>query len=160
PEYPLYEYALKICYEEYDGTTESAVAYQMTSEEFDHIIRTQIDSYEEATNGGGGNNWDINFLTSDQLDTKDPYFNTAYSVHTYNYSVTSDLTTRKEFLMNYALNTNYNNTGYSMLEFAYITVMDGNTYTTLSGIPNTWAGVQSNCTVDELNQVWNTYKSL
>ena len=161
PEYDLLVYSNEICDDTYAVPTNPSGTVALTSEEFDAILRNEIQTYAQAEDNGTGNAHDINFLDgTNNLDIfyLDPYFNQTYAVHNYTYP-TSDLTTLKEDLMEEAVSTNCMGSNLSMLGLAYKTVIYGNNYATGLTIYDDWTNIESNTSPAQQDAIWQTYKS-
>lgn len=158
PEYPLYVYATGICTQKAPVPLTPTGSIELSSEEFDAILRDHIRTFVQA---GGDNFHDINFLdyTNYAIYDLDPYFAIEYDVH-------EDIHTLfnhnwKVQLMEDALDDNYKGHGMSMFEFAAQTVLCGNTYTTCGvTIPTSFTDpVFDLLAPEEQDLIWELYKS-
>src|SRR5690554_742839 len=149
PEYPLYEYALAICNNEHPVNTTSG-SIQLSSDNFDIIVRDQINDYELATN----NQFEINFLTNNPIYDQDPFFQNNYGVHVVG---GVDFTALKMTLMTEALGS-YKNTGMSMFKYAIKTAIYGNDLSV--GVPSeSWGDMLGTTfTEEERKLIWENYK--
>lgn len=151
PEYPLLDYTTEIC------TTTVAVGNgEHSSEEFDAMLREQINTSTLASS----NSYGINFLTGASIFDQDPYFSssTVYGVH--NTSVGGvNLALLRNDIMEEALTSDYQGTGVNMLSVAYKSVMNPNNYSSLPTNYANWAALPSGLTQVQLDEIWQLYKS-
>lgn len=156
PEYDYYLYAEEICNDTYaipstGGTTD------FSSDEFDAILRDQINTYELAGTGTNGNPYGIDFIAglTNAIYDIDPYFNQSYTVH-------GSLTTLKEDIMVAEL-ANYGNPGNLSLTQAAVklAVFPNDPTVTTPTNANTWTAILAHTPYDNYrDQIWQQYKML
>src|SRR5690554_64166 len=158
PEYKLYEFRKDFC-----ELTHVVQNQDLSSDEFDQLLQTEIDSYDKAN---GINNWNIQFLESNSslLFSKDPYFNINYSSHYISGQHSLGLTLNNDFnavaydIMYEAIYSNFDGTGMSLLEYSSSIVLCGANFSGSCTGVSSWADVLSLST-QQKNDIWQQYKS-
>jgi len=146
PEYSLYLFAEDLCSIQ-DQLTTSTGTIDLSSSEFDAIVRDQITTYDLSNT----NPYGLDFSLTAGIHTIDPYY-------TFSYGASTALETLKQDLLSEEVLTNYNGTSQSLLANAIKLVRTPNDFTVTAAAyaSETWATL----TTPEQDAVWEMYSSL